>query len=290
MNIDNLRPIFIIGNPRSGTTLLRLILHSHSNIAIPPEAGFAMWLYKQYEKYGPSQLNNYLHDMKKTKKIDNWKIDWTKLEKHIKTINPYTYPQLINSIYTYYCNSINNVGVRWGDKNNFYLEYIDKIKTLFPKAFFIHIVRDGRNVACSYKELSTKTFTSRDAPKLPDDILKIANKWNNNINRINFSFEKFNYQNVIEIRLEDLVSEPRKSLTKIMNFIGEDFEVKMFEYYKISEAKGSEPSQYLEWKKKNTKPIQDEPSDKFKLKLTKEEIKTFNTIAGKNLLRYNYQL
>ena len=39
---------FILGNPRSGTTLLRVILHSHENIIVPPECGFLTWLYKDY--------------------------------------------------------------------------------------------------------------------------------------------------------------------------------------------------------------------------------------------------
>lgn len=41
-------PIFILGNPRSGTTLLQLMLACHPRLAVPPECGFALWLYDRY--------------------------------------------------------------------------------------------------------------------------------------------------------------------------------------------------------------------------------------------------
>jgi len=44
-----INPIFIIGNPRLGTSLLRVILNAHPNLVIPPECGFAMWLYPQFK-------------------------------------------------------------------------------------------------------------------------------------------------------------------------------------------------------------------------------------------------
>ena len=46
------RPIFIFGCPRSGTTLLSLMLHSHSRIAIPPETRFLMPVYRRRKEFG----------------------------------------------------------------------------------------------------------------------------------------------------------------------------------------------------------------------------------------------
>ena len=37
-------PFFIIGNPRSGTTLLRLMVNAHPKATVPPECGFALHL------------------------------------------------------------------------------------------------------------------------------------------------------------------------------------------------------------------------------------------------------
>ncbi len=269
---------------------MRLLLHAHSKIVIPPEAGFALWLYPKYSNFQFHDLNSFLDDMGGTKKINNWNLDWDELKLFLRKVKPLSYNSLINSIYLYYARSISKPVERWGDKNNFYLNYICEIKELFPNACFIHIIRDGRNVACSYKELSKKQFTSPEAPNLPNNIIEIAKEWSKNISLINNSFKQFNYENVIESRLEDLTSKPKETISKLMHFLEEDFETQMFEYYKINEKNGMEPPHYLGWKEKNTKPIQNESSEKFRTELTKEEIDYFNFYAKSNLIKYNYPL
>ncbi len=286
----NESPIFIIGNPRSGTTLLRLILHAHSNIVVPPEAGFALWLYSKYSNFKFSDIDLYLDDMKKTKKIGNWNLNWEDLRLYLNKVKPKNYSKLIDSIYFFYSLSINKCVKRWGDKNNFYLNYIKEIKELFPNAIFIHIVRDGRNVACSYKNLSNKTFSTTDAPDFSDNIIDIAKEWNNNISIINKSFKDINFENIYELKLEDLTLEPKKTVLELMEFIGENFETQLLEYYTIDETNGLEPKSYNEWKAKNRMPIQNEDRYKFRKELTKKEIDSFNSYAMINLLRYNYPL
>ncbi|MDC3391597.1 sulfotransferase [Candidatus Thioglobus sp.] len=49
-----------MGNPRSGTTLLRLILTSNSKITIPPECSFIIWLFDKYSNWKPSDSSNFL--------------------------------------------------------------------------------------------------------------------------------------------------------------------------------------------------------------------------------------
>src|SRR5882762_1496251 len=46
------RPIFILGCPRSGTTLLQLMLHAHPRIAVPPETRFVLTTYEARNSYG----------------------------------------------------------------------------------------------------------------------------------------------------------------------------------------------------------------------------------------------
>src|SRR5260221_5251878 len=46
------RPIFVVGCPRSGTTMLQLMLHSHPRIAIPPETRFVVTAYERRLDFG----------------------------------------------------------------------------------------------------------------------------------------------------------------------------------------------------------------------------------------------
>src|SRR5690606_13260697 len=50
------RPIFVIGCPRSGTTMLQLMLHSHPRIAVPPETRFVVPAYFSRRMYGDMRL------------------------------------------------------------------------------------------------------------------------------------------------------------------------------------------------------------------------------------------
>jgi hypothetical protein len=72
---------FIIGNPRSGTTLLRLMLNKHSEIIVPPEAGFLVWLYKNLKvDYFNNGYKIFLEDLKATNKIESWNLNYNELE------------------------------------------------------------------------------------------------------------------------------------------------------------------------------------------------------------------
>lgn len=286
----NISPIFIIGNPRSGTTLLRLLLNAHSKIIIPPEAGFAFWLYPKYKDFNYTKTALYFEDMKKTKKISNWNINWISLENYISEAHPNNYQELINHIYLYYATKANKPVKYWGDKNNFYLNFIKEIKEVFPNALFIHIIRDGRNIACSYKKLNSQSIKSPDAPKLSNNIKEIAHEWKTNIQTIQSSFNSFKYENVYEVKLEDITSNPITEISKIMNFIGEPFEESMLDYYKDSKQSDVIPSQYLQWKRKNTLPIQNETINKYTSILSVEDINIFNSITKDILKAYNYSI
>ncbi|MDE2234040.1 MAG: sulfotransferase, partial [Gammaproteobacteria bacterium] len=54
--VQSPEPFFVIGSPRSGTTLLRLILTSHPQIVVPPECGFVTWLYPTFGEWGLSEF------------------------------------------------------------------------------------------------------------------------------------------------------------------------------------------------------------------------------------------
>lgn len=280
-------PVFIIGNPRSGTTLLRLILNAHSNIVIPPEAGFALWLYKDFKDFTANDLPEFLSKMQATKKMKNWNLDWHKLEQYLLLQNPQNYSDLIDRIYGFFVIQSGKKQARWGDKNNFYLNYIGEIKELFPEAYFIHIVRDGRNVACSYRALNKKNINSPDAPRLPDAIGDIAEEWASNLVRITKSFAAFGHEHVLEIRLEDLSHKTENTVRTILNFLGEPFEKNVLQYYK--NKKEMEQGEYMQWKHKNTLPVQKEDPRKFESQLTASEIKEFNEIASGLLKHYRYE-
>lgn len=282
-------PIFIIGNPRSGTTLLRLILSAHPNIYIAQEGGFLLFLYEKYKNFAgeKGKIINFVEDLMQTKKIEYWGIVKEEIVNYIIKKQPKNYSELGTMVYKYYGEKKYPGKKRWGDKNNYYLNYIDTINEIYPESKFIHIIRDGRDVACSYKDMS-KIKNQKYAPNLPNQIIEIAENWKNNIETINASFNKINKNRYIEIKYEDLVQNTRNTAKELCDFLNEAYDEDMLNYNKINLDR--EPEDYSSWKSLVGQEITTKRIKRWEKELTSEEIKMFEKISEKQLTKYNYEL
>lgn len=285
-------PIFIVGNPRSGTTLLRLMLTNHRNIIIPPECGFAVWFYEKYHSshFDEAVIAAFVRDLSTARKIETWNLDFGELEKYLLASNAVSYSQVVSSVYQFYGRSVGKIFHRWGDKNNFYLHHILTIYTMYPSAKFIHIVRDGRDVACSYQALGKSRIESKYAPNLPVNIHEIAQEWVQNLQIIRNSFKQLPPEQVFEIRYEDLVSNTEQELRRLCNFLGEPYDAAMELYYVMNQQNSQEPIEFLQWKAKTVEKPTDSEVGKYKRDLTPAEIDEFERIAKDILKRYKYSI
>lgn len=280
-------PFFILGNPRSGTTLLRLMLNSHPLITVPPECGFMLWLSKKYSLVNfndPNNIEEFLRDVIKSKKFETWNIDLNKLQSFIKCRKPKSFQEICSIIYFYYGFLNNKRSIIIGDKNNFYLNYIDEIKDLFPKSKLILLVRDGRDVACSYRALQGKNLKSIYAPKLPYKIVDIASEWSAN-NRLLINL--ITASNPLLVRYEELLLNPIKELSRMCIFLGVPYDNSMLNYHHVENQ--NEPMEFLGWKEKTLAPIDRDNINKFQLLLSKHEIAQFDNIAGAELDFFGYK-
>lgn len=289
-NFDKNPPIFIIGNPRSGTTLFRLMLSAHPNIYIAQECGFLEYFYDKYKNFDGQKkiIDNFIEDVLNSKKIEFWNLDKNGLKEFIYNKSPNSYKELAASVYEYYGKKNYPNKSRWGDKNNYYLHHIEKIYNIYPEAQFLHIVRDGREVVRSYLDLKKNENNSKYAPDLPKTIRTAIKDWVHNLSEINASFKKINSDNIFEFRYEDLVVNPKETLLKICNFLNEPFSKNMIYYNKNNIDK--EPQEFDEWKKTLDKGLVKTKIDKWKNKLNNNEVKTIEEIAHDMLIRYKYNL
>lgn len=292
--IEYWNPIFVIGNPRSGTTLLRLMLNNHKNIIIPPECGFAIWWYDKYKNWSAADCENeasitsFISDLSVSKKIETWNLDFDSLRRFIQSDRPQSYAELVDHVYRFYAKMIGKNALRWGDKNNFHTSHLDKISQLFDTAQFIIIVRDGRDVACSYRALKSKNINSQYAPNLPTEIPAIANEWVTNNNKI-IRFMK-NHPNYYMVKYENLVTTPRIVLAEICDFLKEDFDDEMLMYYEKNNTEHQEPVEFLQWKEKTLLEPTTSEIGKYKHILSNDEICFFEQIAGPTLAFFGYLL
>lgn len=288
-----LAPFFIIGSPRSGTTLLRLMLASHPDLLVAPECGFAIWFAEKYQHLNlkdPAIVEQFADDVYRSKKFDTWGISSEELRIFLQASEATSYSDLVASVYACYGSRIGKNYKRWGDKNNFYLNHIAQLADLYPEARFIHIVRDGRDVACSYRELSKRTFKSEYAPNLSSDVETIAQEWKRNIKTVQNAFSELSSEQRVEIRFDDLVLNTEEYLRKLCEFIEVEYSPLMLNYHDINATQQLEPVKTMEWKVKTLCPPQSDTVSRYLYDLSAEEIKQFEDVSGGILVQYCFDM
>jgi hypothetical protein len=282
-------PVFIIGNPRSGTTMLQLMLTCHPQLVVPTECGFVIHLYATYRDFDgdAAQREAFVRDVFLAKKFELWRMDEQQTLQYVTDRQPQTFQQLASSIYEAYGTSFKPSALRWGDKNNYYLQHILDLDAIFPKAQFIHIVRDGRDVACSYKDM--QHFRElKYGPNLPHRVEEIAQQWQKNVLFVRDCFATIDSARVIEVRYEDLVVEPAQQLSRLCDFLGLPYAPEMLTFNEQNREKQLVPKELTPWKQMNESFVTDSQTSRWKQDLSPEEVSLFEAIAADTLRLYEY--
>lgn len=295
MNRDQLRcPLFIIGSPRSGTSLLRLVMTSHSGIVIPPECGFITWLHDKYgdwrtgDNTGSGRLKLFINDLLNSKKMETWGLNASDIQTKIGIWQPRNYAELCAVVYATYAARIGKQFVIWGDKNNFYLNHLEELLGLYCDARFLHIVRDGRDVACSYREVMQSKSTSPYAPNLNTAIRDIALGWQADVTKIDTFLSVRPPNKAMTIRYEDLVKMPANTMRSVCAWLEISFEARMLDFYQQNRTNKLEPDLTLDWKKRTLQPISDDTVGRYVYTLSKSEDDEFQDLASEALVRFSY--
>lgn len=291
MNLLN--PIFIIGSPRSGTTLLRLIINNHPDVIIPPECGFIQWWhskYKDIKEYSLESTNNFVEDILSSKKIETWKIDARELKGFLHANKPKNYALLSALVYQHYSLQSKRNCNRWGDKNNYYIQHLKLLSQIYPDATYVYIVRDLRDIICSYKALKKIQSSSLYFPVIPKNIELIIAQWIDNNNKALLFFNKINKNKVIFIRYEDLVNQPLLEIKNISDRLGIQFSKNMLNYHITNKHKAIEPIEFLSWKEKTLLPLDNKSVGKYKSQLSRLEKVKATSKGFKLLSKFKYEL
>lgn len=275
---------FVLGNPRSGTTLFRLALNSHPKIVVPPECGFALWLAEKFHmKTGAQQSRMaFVTDVLQTKKIETWGLTGEDIHGVISMSDPQSYSELCRCVYLAYARKRSKLPAIVGDKNNYYMDHSEQLGHVFPRAKKLFIIRDGRDVACSYLALSSISSDSPYRPKLHSDIREIATEWSRNAERLLSAVEA----GAVFIRYEDLLRRPRETLTHVCGFLGVDYDEAMLNY----QASNDEPEEFLKWKPRTVEQLDESRIGVYKRELTGRQLGAFCEVAAPWLVRMGYNV
>lgn len=280
-------PFFILANPRSGSSMFRLMLNAHSNITVPPESGFALWYANKYaglKVYDQKVYESFVDDVIRAKKFKTWGVSYERLLEVVVESKPDSYVGMVDSVYKSYASVYGKKARVFGDKNNYYVAHIDLIEEIFPDSKIIFLFRDGRDVAVSYKNIDQGKINSDYVPNLSKDVEVIAQEWADNVR--NFLRVMEHGKNAIAVKYEDLIAKPKDELSRIFNFLGEEFEEKTLSFHEFND----EPEEFLQWKSKTLEGVDKQNMNKYKRYLTSQELGRFHRIAEQELLTLGYEI
>jgi hypothetical protein len=141
--------VFIVGCARSGTTLLKRIVNAHPEIAITPETH---WIARYFERRRGLTPEGFVTPKLIPKLLEyhrfpKMKVGREELERLIDSDEPISYPSFVSAIFDLYGQRKGKSLV--GDKTGSYVLNLPTLHGLWPKAKFVHIIRDGRDVSLS---------------------------------------------------------------------------------------------------------------------------------------------
>jgi sulfotransferase family protein len=274
------RPIFVLGCPRSGTTLLQLMLHAHPRIAIPPETRFVLTSYEARNSFGDLREESSRRALatsivgERSTLFYDLGLDAGDVLDEI-VAGPPTLGSAIGIVFRAYARRFDKP--RWGDKRPGYYQFIPALLRLFPDAQFVHLIRDGRDCVASLQAM----------PWFTQDFYAAVCTWIEAIDSGRRAARRLPPGTYFELRYEQLVADPGVRLEELCAFLGEEYHPAMAEPHRIA---GSTLPERQIWHAETQRAVTAAPSGTWRERLKPWEIAVCEAAMGGRLRALGYEV
>jgi hypothetical protein len=273
------RPVMIGGCPRSGTTLLRTMLHAHPELAIPRETRFVLEAWGRRRKFGDlsnpanrQRLARWIFMRKKTD-ADRLGLDPEQAVERLVAAPP-TLGSLLAECFVMF--SEKQGKRRWGDKRPMYASRVAAIFDLFPSAHFINVVRDPRACIASLRKLNW----------YDGSIVPSVELWERSVRSVDVMRGSLASDQLLDVQYEELVLDAEKTLLRVTDFIeaaaDEEAMAQMLRYYEVKETRSARYHSNLE------RPLDTSRVSSWRESLSQEEIAFIETATAPLMERWGY--
>jgi len=198
---------FVVGAPRSGTTLLSVVLDRHSRLSVPPETNFfdeiAWRLWRSSGRF-------ILKELRRWPRVSELKLEPETIVCRMARRRPVR-RELLAAMLDLYAERKGKA--RCGEKTPQHLRHVPAILRFFPNARVVCMLRDGREAALSLRSMPWYGGTLQTA----------AAVWRKSVRRMEKFARRYPSRFTI-VRYEELVASPERELRSVMAFLGEPFE------------------------------------------------------------------
>lgn len=270
-------PFFIVGAPRSGTTLLAVLLDRHHQIAIPPETQFFTEFLPLLES--PTETFSCEQVVARAlsfERISDLNLPLQRLQHHLPSPSCDA-GQLLKALLTTYKEM--RGASRVGEKSPLHLLHLEEIRNHIPKAKFICIIRDGRDVVRSLLEVNWAE------PGNPRRFWLFCQLWNQCTENLLTAKEKLGESSLLVVHYEKLLRAPREELTKVCHFLDVEFETSQLQ---PNDSSSTVPEWEYDWKQKANDSLDISRIGAWRNNSGKEEICAMNVFMGEYLQKLEY--
>lgn len=270
-------PVFVLGCPRSGTTLLYHMLLSAGDFAVyRTESNVFNLLAPRFG--GMRSASNRTELMKCWLKSKLFRVSGLNGEQiEAKIISECRGAGDFLRLVMEEVARVQGVR-RWADCTPEHLLYVDEIKRQIPDALFVHIIRDGRDVALSY----AKQGWSHPLPWDKGERLAVAGLYWEWLVRQGRAQGQRLGADYLEVRFEELVTEPQQTLLRLSEFIEHDLNYDRIQNAGIGSV-GRPNSSFADESYFN-------PVARWKTKMSRDQTSAFEALLGDFLKKLEYPL
>jgi len=269
-------PFFIVGNDRSGTTMLRLILDRGPDAAIPPESMFLTDLADAFALGGPrtaAEAGELMEAVWNHPKVRLWNLPGPPpaVPAGLEPTDAYRF--VVEAPFRAYAAAHGKS--RWGDKTPHYVHHVDHLLAIWPQARFVVLVRDGRDVALSLKRM----------PFGPNNAWAAAQWWARGI-RAGEQAAARHPDRVLVVRYEDLATRPREGVPPVCAFLGLRYEEDMLALERADRSKVV--AEQASWFPTLFDGVNTGSVGRWERELSARDQRVFARLAGAELARLGY--
>jgi Sulfotransferase family len=209
-----LKPVFILGCARSGSTMLGAMVGAHPKVVCIPEGQFIVDVMPKGDDPN-SEVDpvDVIDRIVKHWRFRVWEFELGGRRPARDDIKP-TYRATIEWLIRQYARAVGRSGAHiWVDQAPEHVFRIWNLLQHFPGAKFIHIVRDGRAVAASIIPLDWG----------PNEIYSAARTWQERVGYGYVAATALGPERVLHVRYEDVVERTEATMRFVATFLGVEF-------------------------------------------------------------------
>lgn len=267
-------PFFIVGSGRSGTTMLRLMLDAHPDVAVPAESHFVDELARRWPRYVRSgRIDPDAVVRSIGKRLDLMDIPRGEAREHLAALPTAAVGDAVDAVFRVYADAHGKS--RWGDKTPGYVLSMPLLAEVFPGSRFVHLIRDGRDVALSY----------RDQPFGPRNVWEAARYWDKRVRAGRRHGAAIGPARYLELRYEDVVADPRAAVERLCSFLELAVDDRMVAFHRESAQKL--PERRERWRGLY-EPVSTRMRD-WRTEMPEGEQRAFEAMAGELLEELGYE-